>query len=92
MTTITDPPKESFRLSQLIYDTRYRSMTIQIVALIGFLILIGWLISNTAQNLADLGKEPSFRFMSEPAGYDINQRLIDYNSQSPHLRAAFVAC
>ena len=90
MTTITDPPKESFRLSQLIYDTRYRSMTIQIVALIGFLILIGWLISNTAQNLADLGKEPSFRFMSEPAGYDINQRLIDYNSQSPHLRAAFV--
>ena len=90
MTTITDPPKESFRLSQLIYDTRYRSMTIQIVALIGFLILIGWLISNTAQNLADLGKEPSFRFMSEPAGYDINQRLIEYNSQSPHLRAAFV--
>ena len=90
MTTITDPPKESFRLSQLIYDTRYRSMTIQIVALIGFLILIGWLISNTAQNLADLGKEPSFKFLSDPAGYDINQRLIDYNSQSPHLRAAFV--
>ena len=90
MTTLTDPPKESFRLSQLIYDTRYRSMTIQIVALIGFLILIGWLISNTAQNLADLGKQPSFRFLWEPAGYDINQRLIDYNSQNVHLRAAFV--
>ena len=90
MTTITDPPKESFRLSMLIYDTRYRSMTFQVLAMIGFLILIGWLISNTAQNLADLGKEPSFRFLGEPAGYDINQRLIDYNSQSPHLRAAFV--
>ncbi len=90
MTTLTDPPKASFRLSMLIYDTRYRSMTFQVIALIGFLILIGWLISNTAQNLADLGKEPSFRFMTEPAGYDINQRLIDYNSQSPHLRAAFV--
>ena len=90
MTTLTDPPKESFRLSMLIYDTRYRSMTFQVLAMIGFLILIGWLISNTAQNLADLGKEPSFRFLGEPAGYDINQRLIDYNSQSPHLRAAFV--
>ncbi len=90
MTTLTDPPREGFRLSQLIYDTRYRSMTIQVVALIGFLILIGWLISNTAQNLSDLGKEPSFRFLSEPAGYDINQRLVDYNNQHSHLRAAVV--
>ena len=90
MTTLTDPPKESFRLSQLIYDTRYRSITIQVVAMIGFLILIGWLISNTAQNLASLGKEPSFRFLWEPAGYDINQRLLDYSSQSPHIRAAIV--
>ncbi len=88
MTTLTDPPSEGFRLSQLIYDTRYRSMTIQVVALIGFLVLIGWLISNTAQNLSDLGKEPSFRFLSEPAGYDINQRLIDYNNQHSHFRAA----
>lgn len=88
MTTLTDPQREGFRLSQLIYDTRYRSMTIQIVALIGFLVLIGWLISNTAQNLSDLGKEPSFRFLSEPAGYDINQRLIDYNNQHSHFRAA----
>ncbi len=90
MTTLTDPPKESFRLSMLIYDTRYRSTTIQVIALIGFLILIGWLISNTAQNLQDLGKEPSFGFLLEPAGYDINQRLIEYDSRSPHLRAAFV--
>jgi general L-amino acid transport system permease protein len=90
MTTTTEPPKESFRLSMLIYDTRYRSTTIQAVALMGFLILFGWLISNTAQNLAELGKEPSFGFLFEPAGYDINQVLIEYTSRSPHLRAAFV--
>ncbi|GKY89188.1 amino acid ABC transporter permease [Sinisalibacter aestuarii] len=90
MTTLTDPPKESFRLSMLIYDSRYRSMTIQIVALIAVLTLIGWLISNTAQNLADLGKQPSFSFLGESAGYDINQRLIDYENQDSHLRAAFV--
>ncbi len=90
MTSIPDPRSESFRLSMLIYDTRYRSLTIQVIALIGFSILVGWLISNTAANLADLGKEPSFSFLGEPAGYDINQRLIDYNSQDTHLRAAFV--
>lgn len=90
MTTLTDPPRESFRLSMLLYDSRYRSITIQIVALIAVLTLIGWLIGNTAQNLADLGKKPSFGFLGEAAGYDINQRLIDYQNQDSHLRAAFV--
>ncbi|WP_166418475.1 amino acid ABC transporter permease [Cochlodiniinecator piscidefendens] len=90
MTTLTEPPKETFRLSMLIYDTRYRSLTIQVVALIGFLVLIGWLINNTMTNLETLGKEPNFRFLWEPAGYDINQRLLDYTSQSPHIRAAVI--
>lgn len=90
MSILTDPPKEGFRLSMLIYDTRYRSATIQVVALIGFLILFGWLISNTASNLADLGKKPDFSFLFKPAGYDINQRLLDYNNQNSHFRAAII--
>ena len=90
MTTMTDPPRESFRLSMLLYDTRYRSMTIQVVALIFFLLAIGWLVNNTLINLATLGKEPSFRFLSQPAGYDINQMLIEYNNQMTHFRAAMV--
>jgi len=90
MTTLTDPPKESFRLSMLLYDTRYRSMTIQVIALIGFSAFVWWLIGNTAQNMAALGKDLSFRFLWEPAGYDINQRLIEYTSQSSHFRAAIV--
>ncbi|MBY6155675.1 ABC transporter permease subunit [Vannielia litorea] len=90
MATVTDPPKAEFRLSMLIYDTRYRSMTIQVVALIGFLLLVGFLISNTVQNLATSGKTVGFGFLTEPAGYDINQVLIEYNNQNSHLRAAFV--
>ena len=90
MTTITDPPKGQFRLSMLLYDTRYRSGTIQFIALIGFLVLVGWLISNTAQNLAALGKPIDFGFFSEPASYDINQRLLEYTSRDTHLRAAFI--
>jgi len=90
MTTLTDPPAESFRLSQLIYDTRYRSMTIQVVALIGFVALFAWLISNTITNLALLGKDFNFGFLSVRSGYDINQRLVEYSSDSSHLRATYV--
>ena len=90
MTTITDPPKEGFRLSQLIYDTRYRSLTIQTVAMILIMLGLGWLINNTIQNLEALGKDFDFGFLSNPAGYDINQRLIEYDSQSSHGRAAIV--
>lgn len=90
MTTLTDPPKEQFRLSMLLYDTRYRSATIQVIAMIGFMLLAAWLINNTIVNLNNLGKEIGFGFLSEPASYDINQRLLDYNSQNTHLRAAFI--
>ncbi|SFD10597.1 amino acid ABC transporter permease [Tropicimonas isoalkanivorans] len=90
MSITTAPPKESFRLGMLVYDTRYRSITIQIVALIGFLILAGWLVNNTLHNLAVLGKPIDFSFLKDSAGYDINQRLIDYNSQSSHWRATVV--
>jgi len=90
MTALTDPPKESFRLGMLIYDTRYRSMTIQVVALAGFIALIAWLVNNTANNLAELGKPIGFGFLGEPASYDINQRLLDYTSRDTHLRASLV--
>ena len=90
MSTMTDPSKQGFRLSQLIYDTRYRSMTIQVVAMIILMLLFSWLINNTVQNLEALGKDFNFGFLSQPAGYDINQRLIEYTSQSTHGQAAFV--
>jgi general L-amino acid transport system permease protein len=90
MTTLTDPPKESFRLSQLIYDTRYRSLTIQVVAMFLLVLALSWLVSNTIQNLAALGKDFDFGFLTNVAGYDINQRLIEYDSTSTHGRAALV--
>jgi len=90
MTTTTDPHTDSFRLSQLLYDSRYRSMTIQVVALIGFVSLVAWLISNTIVNLDALGKNFSFGFLGQRAGFDINQRMISYSSDPTHLRAATV--
>ncbi len=79
-----------FRLSMLLYDSRYRSMTIQTITLILFMLGVGWLLSNAASNLAALGKPLGFGFLSQPAGYDINQKLIEYDNQMSHGRAALV--
>lgn len=90
MTTLDMQHGEPFRLSMLIYDTRYRSMTIQIVALILTLTFFGWIVHNTVANLAALGKDFNFGFLGQRAGYDISQKLIPYTNDSTHGRAALV--
>lgn len=83
-------PRASFRLGMLLYDTRYRSYTIQIFALMLLMLGAAWLIDNTVKNLAVLGKDFSFSFLWNTAGYDISQRPISYDSTMTHGRAAFV--
>ncbi|GGH40658.1 L-glutamine ABC transporter membrane protein /L-glutamate ABC transporter membrane protein /L-aspartate ABC transporter membrane protein /L-asparagine ABC transporter membrane protein [Cribrihabitans marinus] len=90
MTTITDPPKEQFRLSMLLNDTRYRSLTFQFIALLLLIAAFAYLGSNLITNLRAAGLNISYGFLGEPAGYDINQRPIEYTSQSTHLRASIV--
>lgn len=88
--TMVSTQAEPFRLSMLLYDTRYRSLTIQVIALIAVLTFFGWIISNTVANLAALGKTFDFGFLSQRAGYDINQSLIPYSNNSTHASAAVV--
>jgi len=91
MTAMTDTQSdEGFRLSQLIYDTRYRSITIQIIALLCVLAGLGWLVSNAVTNLAAAGQDFNFGFLSNVAGYDINQKIIEYDSQMTHGRATLI--
>ncbi|WBU51839.1 amino acid ABC transporter permease [Paracoccus sp. SCSIO 75233] len=80
----------TFRLSMLIYDKRYRSLTFQVIVLILVMSLVWWLINNTLTNLANLGKDINFRFLFTRAGYDIPQQLIPYNNDDTHLRAAII--
>ena len=65
MTTV-EMPTERFRLSMLIYDTRYRSLTIQVFALLAFMLAAAWLVNNTVQNLAALGKDLRLRLPRHP--------------------------
>ncbi|TPE50419.1 amino acid ABC transporter permease [Amaricoccus solimangrovi] len=82
--------REPFRLGMLLYDTRYRSITIQIIALIAVLTFFGWIVHNTVANLHALGKTFDFGFLGQRAGYDISQTLIPYTNDSTHGRAALV--
>ena len=90
MATATDPPSGGFKPSMLIYDTRYRSLTFQAIAAILLALAIWYLGNNLIQNLRAAGLNISFDFFGDPSGYDINQRLIEYDSQSSHGRAAVV--
>jgi len=90
MTTLTDPPRESFRLGMLINDSRYRSLTFQGIALLALIVAFAYLGNNLMSNLRAAGLNISFDFLGSSAGYDINQRLIEYDSQSSNSRAAIV--
>ncbi|WP_238365572.1 amino acid ABC transporter permease [Mesobacterium pallidum] len=90
MTSVSDPPSGSFQFSQLIYDTRYRSLTFQLIALLLLIAAFSWLGYNLVNNLRAAGLNFSYGFLGEPANYDINQRLIEYTSQSTHWRASVV--
>jgi len=74
----------------LLNDTRYRSMTLQAIAALILALALFYLYSNLTANLRAAGLNISFDFLGAPAGYDINQTLVDYNSQSSNLRAAIV--
>ncbi|MEO8242791.1 MAG: ABC transporter permease subunit [bacterium] len=90
MALAADAPKQSFRLGMLIYDTRYRAITIQVIVLILVLLFVGWLLDNARMNLALKGKDIDFSFLWRRAGYDIEQNLIPYTNDSSHFRAILV--
>ncbi len=90
MAMAADAPKDGFRLSMLIYDTRFRAMTIQVVVLILVLLGVAWLLNNTIVNLAAKDKDINFSFLWSRTGYDIGQALIPYTNDSNHFRAAMV--
>ena len=94
MTTLADQPVTastgSFKLSMLLNDTRYRSLTFQFIALVAIIAFMAFVGGNLVRNLTEAGLNISYSFLGEPSGYDINQRPIEYDSQSSHGRAAVV--
>ncbi len=79
-----------FTISKLWTEKRYRSVLFQLIALALLVALVFFIVNNTIANLQALGVSYGFGFLSQPANYDINQRLIEYDSTMTHGRAAIV--
>ena len=77
-------------LYRLFNDKELRSVTIQVSTMALLFAFVFFLVNNVMTNLEAIGKGFSFKFLFDASNYDINQHLIEYNSRSPHWRAAIV--
>ncbi len=75
---------------RIVNDKETRSVAIQVLTLALLFGFFFYIIRNAVINLETIGKGYSFDFLWEPASYDISQRLIEYDSRSPHWRATLV--
>jgi len=77
-------------LYRLFFDKELRSVTIQVITMALIVAFFFFIISNAITNLETIGKGYSFDFLWDASNYDINQTLIEYDSRSPHWKAAVV--
>lgn len=78
-------------LSKIWNDKETRSVIVQIIALVLIFGFFAYLIRNAVVNLEAIGKGFSFKFLTAPASYDINQiTFFDYTSRSSHFMAMMV--
>jgi general L-amino acid transport system permease protein len=89
MTAATSSGNPSL-LYRLWNDKELRSVTIQVITIALLFAFVFYIINNAIVNLETIGKDFSFKFLSDPSNYDINQHLIAYDSRSPHFVAAYV--
>ena len=82
--------KKTVTLGSLWRDKKSRGIIMQIIAVIGIMLFLGNIVSNTVENLDRLGVKVGFDFLTSPANYDINQTLIEYDSSDSHFRAGLV--
>ena len=89
-TSETQGSAEPNILLRLWRNKESRSVILQILTIAVLFAFLAYIVNNALLNLAALGKTFSFDFLGLPASYDINQRLIEYTSQSTHFRAMLV--
>jgi general L-amino acid transport system permease protein len=77
-------------LYRLWNDKELRSVTIQVITLALLCAFVFYVAHNAIENLRAIGKDYSFKFLSDPSNYDISQHLIPYTSRSSHLTAMWV--
>ena len=78
------------RASRLWTDERARGVLYQLVLLLGLALVVAFIVSNTIANLQRAGLASGYGFLFDTASFDINQRLVAYDSTSTYGRALLV--
>jgi general L-amino acid transport system permease protein len=68
-------------------DRRVLPWLVQGVVGLGILVLIAFLLGNLIRNLTAAGLLLSFRWLQQPAGFDIAETLLPFNASMPYWRA-----
>jgi len=67
-----------------------RAWIYQALVLIVVVSLVAWLLSNTLANMKARGIQSGFGFLFEPAGFDIGESLIPFDSNEAYWKAFLV--
>lgn len=82
--------KTGGRRDSFIYNPIVRGVVFQIVVAVALFALTVWFVQNTLDNLRRVGRNISFGFLNERAGFDVGQALITYTSDSTYYDALIV--
>lgn len=81
------PPK---RREWSLRSKAVRGVLYQVLA-IGLIVLAGWFLAhNTLENMRVRGIQSGFDFMTQPAGFDIGERMFPYESIDPYWKAFLI--
>ena len=68
----------------------FRGIVYQIVAIAVLGFAVWWLASNTLENMRVRGIQSGFGFLAQPAGFDIGETILNFDSGDPYWKAFLV--
>jgi general L-amino acid transport system permease protein len=84
MTSSAAPPKQR---NWSLRSRAVRGVLYQLIALVAIALAVWFLAHNTLVNMRVRGIQSGFDFLTQPAGFDIGEHLLPYESSDPYWKA-----
>jgi len=78
------------QLKTLLSKTSYRAIIYQTLLILSLTLIFCFLIFNTLDNMRQRGIQGGFGFILDPAGFDISESWIEFNSDESYAKAFLV--